>query len=113
MELGDMRMAVTPYLEKLAAFDTPDLIAEFLTAEGVKAVRVNGSYCAIAQYVRQGSGVEEIIVGSNSTNAVVSCDLGGHGEAGCLMTTSIGAHTVAMTKFVHRFDGGHYPELVA
>lgn len=106
MELAEMRIAVAPYLEKLAGFETSDQIRDFLVQEGVKANRMSGNSCAIAQYVRQGSGVERITTGYGSTFAWI--------ESGDGMSPKlIDMHTHAMTAFVHRFDKGLYPELVA
>lgn len=100
----DLRLAVQPYRDKLAAFETAGEIKDFLVAENVKvtATRVSNSpstTCAIATYLRRESG-ERVSVTPGTCMALATnsfCDLGDN--------------TPAMQDFIRHFDGGRYPEL--
>lgn len=113
MESDDMREAVLPYLNKLAAFDTEGEIADFLIQEGVKAVQGNSYKCAIGQYVSGGSGQEVAVstVGTNVERVWTTIEAGE--EVEYCSSYPVGYHTQAMRNFVESFDLGRYPELVA
>lgn len=118
MNLTDIKTSVTPYLDKLSTFTTENEIKDFLVQEGIKAQLHKPTSCAIAEYVRRGSGVlvrvEQTwtgVVHPDGAQGYLFCD-----EAGCIASTQvekIADHTVAMRLFVSSFDEGKYPELVA
>lgn len=101
MDESNVRLAVMPYIDKLAAFDTAEGIREFFAAEGVKARVGNGTDCAIAQYVWDGSGRQVYV---------------GRYDVMCLIENSkqvtLFGNTAAMQDFIGNFDCGRYPELV-
>lgn len=104
MKKVDLRLAVQPYRDKLAAFETAGEIKDFLVAENVKvtATRVSDSpstTCAIATYLGRESG---------QLTSVTTC------RCTALATNSfcdLGDNTPAMRDFIRHFDGGRYPEL--
>lgn len=95
--LVELQIAVSPYLGKLEAFETAEEIRQFLAAEGIKAVPSSASTCAIAEYVRQGSGVRVCVSRYNTY---------------IRSTSPVGKHTKAMSEFTQRFDRGEYRELL-
>lgn len=101
IDFEDIRLAVTPYLEKLAGFETAEQIRDFLVVEGIKATRGSTHRCAIAEYVYRGSEVP----------VRVSCVF--TSSASVFSSATLGTHTDAMCEFVGNFDQNYYPELVA
>lgn len=101
IDFEDIRLAVTPYLEKLAGFETAEQIRDFLVVEGIKATRGNPYSCAIAEYVYRGSEVPVRVSGVFTSSTSV------------LGFVTLGTHTDAMCEFIGNFDQNYYPELVA
>lgn len=101
MDFKELKLAVEPYLNKLADMKTAGEIRDFLVGEGILAKRGHAQACAIAVYVFQGSG-ERVSVGTLAT-----C------PPGKREGDFLGWHTPAMVEFVANFDFGDYPELVA
>jgi hypothetical protein len=90
------RLAAEPYYQKLAAMESAEEIRQFLVAEEIKALPGVGNKCAIAQYIRNGSG-EEVWVNNQTVNTP--------------FYVSVGPNTAAMRTFIRNFDRGRYPEL--
>lgn len=111
IDFEDIRLAVTPYLEKLAGFETAEQIRDFLVVEGIKATRGNPYSCAIAEYVYRGSEVPVRVSGACTSSASVlsSAPLSFAPPS----SATLGTHTDAMCEFVGNFDQNYYPELVA
>lgn len=104
MNKVDLRLAVQPYRDKLAAFETAGEIKDFLVAENVKATatRVSDSpstTCAIAAYLGRESG-QRASVTTGRCVALAACSY-----------LDLGDNTPAMRDFIRHFDGGRYPEL--
>lgn len=108
----DVRMAVLPYLNKLADFDTAEAIREFLVGENIQS-STGATRCAIAEYVRRGSG-EEVSVHRTTTlrrrpsSEPVSLSDWWFMEP---QYDRIADHSAAMKEFVENFDNHLYPEL--
>lgn len=98
-----LKVAVEPYRNKVAAFETAQEIREFLAGEGVKADLEGSTSCALAVYLSRESGCN-VSVGleTMSTFNDTFTDF-----------LKVGTHTDAMSCFVCNFDRGLYPELVA
>lgn len=129
MTPDDIRMMVTPYLEKLAGLETSQQIADFLIHESIKARRNEPTSCAIAEYVWRNTGQEVTVDGDDvscehpqgetskvryestlkSQNALISTVVTIAEE---YKVISFRRHTDAMIDFIENFDEGMYPELV-
>lgn len=98
-----LKVAVEPYRNKIAAFETAQEIREFLAGEGVKADFEGSTSCALAVYLSRESGCN-VSVGLDTMSTF----------SGCFKDyLRLGANTHAMFNFVCNFDRGMYPELVA
>lgn len=90
--------------DKLASLDCADEIALFLQEQGVKAYKAEPQKCAIAQWITDSTGLDEIYVDSISIDHWIS-DSEEH--------QVLGSCTVAMGDFIVAFDDGKYPYLIA
>lgn len=97
--LTNLRVAVEPYVGKLAGMGSPPEIREFLAAEGVKGICKAGTNCAIANYIRERSGQDVHVSGVGIRSRYT---LDKEFEV-----------TDPMRTFIVEFDEGLYPELVA
>lgn len=88
--------------DKLAGFETPDEIADYLKHEGIKACPGESDRCAIAVWAQKTVGTNDIRV---SRFEMWKGTWGG-------VNLNILGHTPAMELFTERFDCGLYPELV-
>lgn len=107
MDFEDIKLAVTPYLEKLAGFETAEQIRSFMVNEEVKAIRRRSDSCAVAEYVRRESGQKVSVRGGavHTPCRLLSVTTHEDGE-------EIKRNTPAMREFILNFDNGDYPELV-
>lgn len=97
-ERMELMAALEPYVNKVSALDSAQEIRKFFVDEGIKACRNDGLSCAIAAYVRRGSGREVVVT---------------YGGIRDLRMDKMFALTEAMDDFMIHFDGGFYPELEA
>jgi hypothetical protein len=105
----DLKLAVEPYLNKLADMKTPEDIRDFLVGEGILAQRGHARACAIAAYVFRETG-QMVAVGNIATCPPGKGDTSFAGKM--IEGNFLGWHTKAMAQFVVNFDAGDYPELV-
>lgn len=124
-KLAGIRLAIEPYAGKLAGFTTAQEIREFLAGEGIKATPKSGRSCAIAEYVRRESGVDDVrVTGGGISAAIGTSPLAlFYGDGfGSRYRSNIGdkyvtnyecvaRNTEAMLEFIVAFDQGEYPEL--
>jgi hypothetical protein len=114
MNIDEIKLAVGPYVAKLAAFDTADEIRDFLVQEEIHAVRLDPKACALAAYVRRGSG-QTVLVCNDMLRAIVTDIVSTPAGRRITISTAEVADkpTQAMSDFIVRFDSGKYPELEA
>jgi len=87
-------------IAKLSEFETPAEIRRLFGDLGIKAMRGQGRYCAIAEYAFRESG--------ERPRVSLTCGFFADTQDGAFFEW---AHTKAMEDFVGDFDAGMYPEL--
>lgn len=119
LALADIRIAVAPYFQKLADLPTAEAIRDFLVNEGIQAVKMDGTSCAIARYVSDSSGQEvhvgreEILVAHPDGDVMVLVHNPGGTDFIKHTRAVLHENTSAMHDFIRHFDSGEYPELEA
>jgi hypothetical protein len=82
-------------LDKLGSFSTPDEVAQYLEGQGIVGDLRKGSTCPVSKYTTQ-----------NGANYVYTS------RRSMLTDRKIYNLPEVVSKFVEKFDEGHYPNLV-
>lgn len=99
--------------DKLSNLETAEEIREYFHSEGIKAITSSSYSCAIAEWMRQTTGIEKIRVagvvevGEKKMRRPLLSD----GYYTCFEPAIVFNHTRATLDFMKMFDQGKCPEL--
>lgn len=112
--------------DKLSNFETAQEIREYLQSEGIKAIKNSRHSCALADWMKQITGVNRVVVNADISVGEKLVPKTWYGEM--LITDGsrqkvaftseekvpeyVFPHTKATLDFIRNFDDGEYPELV-
>lgn len=107
--------------DKLAGFETADDIASFLKGYGIRAIPKNRNHCAVSEWMRDITGVEDVQASGMEVMAHEHMRTETELQQMPAITynefsrAAFGwkrQHTNAMKEFIQRFDNGAYPDLI-
>lgn len=96
---------LTELVDKLESLGSSEHIAMFFEQQGIKADQANAFSCAVAKYVQNGTGASFATVTPQKVCTYPCNDIDPADEVSIIGSP--------VSHFVHDFDRGKYPELVA
>lgn len=109
-----MRPTVSEALDKLATQGSARQIADFLTAEGIKANPGDADRCAVAQYITRETGTcVTVFVGGILTDRVTNTHVRQPGGVEIHRGVPTAPLPTVIQEFAIGFDQLKYPDLIA